>query len=160
MTEPLLSDTEFDNNLNIRVIKLASKLILYMQRQAFRPVGLSGPEARILINLARYGGTHVRALSRYAGLDASHISKVMPQMEKKGWVVRTKDKKDRRLVLFSMTDQGKAMFQTFWPDAQALSQDVRNLFDEEEFNQLRDGIDRANDRLDALLEEDVSLSGK
>ncbi|MBL4785457.1 MAG: winged helix DNA-binding protein, partial [Cohaesibacteraceae bacterium] len=97
---------------------------------------------------------------RYAGLDASHISKVMPQMEKKGWVIRTKDKKDRRLVLFSMTDQGKAVFQTFWPDAQALSQDVRNLFGEEEFIQLRDGIDRANDRLDALLEEDVSLSGK
>lgn len=160
MPNRLLPPGAFDNNLNIRVNRLASKLSVLLQRRVGRPLGISGPEARILINLARYGDTHLRQLSRHTSLDASHISKVMPRMEQKGLVSRTRDPEDKRLVLFSLTDKGRDIFASIWPHVTNIAEEVRSLFSEKEFMLIRDGIDRVSGRIDELLENTVAEDGQ
>ncbi len=160
MPNELLPSDAFDENLNIRVNRLASKLSLLMQRRAARPLGISAPEARILINLARYGDSHLRRLSRNTSLDASHISKVMPKMERKGLISRFKDAHDKRLVLFSLTEKGREAFGAIWPHANSFAEGVRGLFDDDEFNIIRDGIDRISNHIDELLESTASENGE
>lgn len=104
-----------------------------------------------MIDLMRFGDTHLRALARITSLDASHLSKVMPVMERKGLIERRSDPKDKRRVLFSLTSLGEEEFQNVWPDARGLAQDVRALFSEAEFNCIRGGIDKAGTYIDALL---------
>ncbi len=160
MPNKLLPPDAFDENLNIRVNRLASKLSLLMQRRATSPLGISAPEARILINLARYGDSHLRRLSRNTSLDASHISKVMPKMERKGLISRSKDTQDKRLVLFSLTEKGREVFGEIWPHANSFARGVRGLFDDDEFKIIRDGLDRINSHIDALLEHTASENGE
>ena len=70
-----------------------------------------------------------------------------------GWIKSQPDKKDKRLINYSLTETGKTMVMTHWPDARQFAADIADLFDDNEFQQFKEMLDRANEQCDARLEE-------
>jgi DNA-binding MarR family transcriptional regulator len=149
---PLLDEDAFDRNLNIRILRLASSLMTIFQRSTLRDAQVSAQEYRILVSIARHGGGHLRDLSRKASISAAHASRAMKGMQDKGWLERNPHPTDRRLAVFTMTDEGQRVFMTIYPAADALAQEFAGLFSDEEAVQFRDMLDRARAHAGKLLD--------
>ena len=104
MPVSLVSEFEFDDVLNVRIVRLASTLSLAFPREALKPNGITLQEWRLVFGLARYGDSHLRGLSRLAQLDTAHASRVALQLEEKGILRRSTDSNDSRKILLSLTD--------------------------------------------------------
>jgi DNA-binding MarR family transcriptional regulator len=63
------------------------------------------------------------------------------------------DPDDNRKRLFSLTKDGADIVGKVWPEIRSYTKDMRALYTDEEFAQLKSLLQRALDRADALLEE-------
>lgn len=52
---------------------------------------------------------NVKELGAYLYLDSGTLTPVLKKMEQKGWVVRTRDKDDERVLLVTLTESGEAL---------------------------------------------------
>ena len=77
----------------------------------------------------------------------------MKGMQAKGWLMRSPHPSDKRLAIFAMTDKGRSIFQSIFPDADALAREFSGLFSEEDAIQFRDMLDRAREHAAHLLDE-------
>ena len=56
-----------------------------------------------------YDGMEMSSFSLKLGVDNSTASRLVNGLEKKGWVVRARDKSDTRVVIVSLTNKGKSV---------------------------------------------------
>lgn len=154
----LISDEEMDQILNIRVLRLASKLSLIFQRETLRPVGVKIQQWRILVSLAHFGKCHLRKLARLSSQDPAHTSRVVKAMISAGWVAGRPDDGDQRRIQFNLTKAGENLVKMIWPEAKKLAEDIAELFDENEFEQFKGLLDKANLFCDARLNSEADSS--
>jgi DNA-binding MarR family transcriptional regulator len=73
--------------------------------------GLTVNEAMVLCLLCS-GDTHTAGeVCKHVGLSNSRVSKIINDMERKGWLVRRIGKEDKRLMFFVLTEAGKQKYQ-------------------------------------------------
>lgn len=147
----LITPDEIDQILNIRIIRLASKLSLIFQRETLRPRGIQVQQWRLLVSLSLNGELHLRSLARDASQDPAHTSRVVKSMIGKGWINSRPDEEDQRRIQYKLTDNGAAIVQDVWPHAKALANDMAGLFGESEFEQFKGMLDKASVSCDARL---------
>jgi len=147
----LISSEEMDQILNIRVLRLASKLSLIFQRETLRPAGVKVQQWRIMVSLAHFGESHLRKLARHSSQDPAHTSRVTKSMIEMGWISGRFDDDDQRRIQFALTDSGKELVQKIWPEAKKFAAEMSELFDKNEFIQFKEMLDRANASCDARL---------
>ena len=147
----LISQNEIDQILNMRVIRLASKLSLIFQRETLRPAGINVQQWRVMVSLAQFGEVHLRSLARKSSQDPAHTSRVLKSMIANGWVASMPDNNDKRRVRYQLTATGKKLVARHWPDAKQFAQDIAELFDDEEFEQFKVMLDRASAACDVRL---------
>ena len=151
----LISKSEMDEVLNIRIIRLASKMSLIFQRETLRPAGIKIQQWRVLVSLAQFGELHLRAVSRYSSQDPAHTSRVIKTMIKQGWVAGRGDGEDRRRIQFTLTQQGEALVREYWPEAKAFADEISALFSEDEFKEFRRMLDRLNSACEFRLQSNI-----
>ncbi len=151
----LITKDEIDQILNIRILRLASKLSLIFQRESLRPAGVSVQQWRVLVSLAQYGELHLRLLARHSAQDPAHTSRVVKTMISKGWVESRDDMQDKRRIQYDLTRDGIKIVEKIWPDAKLLAADISNIFSDTEFVQLKNLLDRANASCEARLKDDA-----
>jgi len=142
---------DIDQILNIRILRLASKLSLIFQRETLRPAEIKVQQWRVLVSLAQFGEVHLRALARHSSQDAAHTSRVVKSMIDQGWVKSRADDTDQRMVKYALTEAGTQLIETYWPDAKQFGADISSLFSASEFEQFREMLDRANASCDERL---------
>ncbi len=152
----LIPQEDIDQILNIRILRLASKLSLIFQRETLRPAGVKAQQWRILVSLAQFGELHLRSLARHSSQDPAHTSRVVKSMISEGWIASRPDQDDQRRIQYSLTDAGTKIIKAYWPRAQQFAADIAELFDDDEFIKIRDMLDRAN----ALCDERIKKPGK
>ena len=124
---------ELDLFFNIPAVRLAARLALVTQREVLQPFDLKVMEWRTLVHLYRFDHLHLREIARQVSTDASHASRVLAGMEKRGIVTRSADETDARRIVFSLTDSGAALFEQVWPLARNISDQFRNQFTPEDY---------------------------
>ncbi len=70
-----------------------------------QPVPIS--EAHALMELARADGLAQHALGARLGLEKSTVSRLVHQLEERGWVERRRSADDGRVALLTLTDAGR-----------------------------------------------------
>ena len=141
-----------DALFNVPIIRLGTRLALVTERQVLSPHGLKIMEWRVLYSLARAGDHHLRALARTVYTDASHTSRVVAGMEKKGWVERYPDPVDKRRTQFSLTRSGRCLYALIWPETQKVSEQFKGLFSAEQLEVLDIVLKRATEEANAILD--------
>ncbi len=88
------------------------------------PCGMPVPvsEAHALSELAESGATTPSRLAAALRLEKSTVSRLTAQLEKRGWIVRTRSERDARSTVLELTEEG-------WKMAGVLAERRANRFD-------------------------------
>lgn len=147
----IIPRSDMDKNLPIRILRLATKLSVVFQRETLRPAGIQVQQWRILVSLAQFGELHLRLLARHATQDPAHTSRVVKSMIDLDWVASRADPMDHRRIQYKLTEKGAALIEQNWPHAKGFAADVAELFDDDEFVQFREMLDKVNGAFDKRL---------
>lgn len=87
----------------------ACQLMQQTLGRALSHLDIKTPHLDILINLYRYPGISQQELARKLLVGRSNMSMLLPQLEKRGLILRSPDLKDRRVLRLSLTDAGRSV---------------------------------------------------
>ena len=85
----------------------ASQLIHQKLGRALVQLDIKVPHLDILANLFRFEGISQQDLAHKLLVGRSNISMLLPQIEKRGLIVRRKDEADKRVLRLYLTEKGR-----------------------------------------------------
>jgi len=84
-------------------------------REDLAKLGLTTPKMRALAVLSVIDNLAISRLAVYAITEQSTLSRALDALEADGLVRRTADPEDSRATRISITESGRAAFETLWP---------------------------------------------
>lgn len=84
-------------------------------RDEMAALGLTTPKMRALAVLSVIEGPLIRELAVYAVVEQSTLSRTLDALAAEGLIRRETDADDSRATRVSITDAGRAAFETLWP---------------------------------------------
>ncbi len=90
------------------------------------------PRIRVLAALAARGTLTINELSVLAVAKQSSTSRLVDQLVEIGWLARVVSEKDSRIRQVSLTQDGRAVFETVWPVMLAAQEDMLGSLDANE----------------------------
>jgi len=113
-----------------------------------RDVGISPPKYFVLHVLAREAGISQGEIGRLYGVDPSRITRLARQLEDEGWIERTRDPQDNRVVRMSLTSEGRRAFEMASERGEVFKDRVRSALSEEEHMELRRLLDKLTEAME------------
>jgi DNA-binding MarR family transcriptional regulator len=95
-------------------------------------LGVTLPEARVIASVGSFGPFSIMELARHANLDKSQASRAAEALIKQGLVKREASADDGRVVLVSLTPEGRALYRKVMPIARKWNGDLFDCLDEQE----------------------------
>ncbi|WP_345814027.1 MarR family transcriptional regulator [Paraburkholderia sp. PREW-6R] len=105
-------------------------------------LGVTLPEARVIASVGSFGPFSIMELARHANLDKSQASRAAEALIRQGLVKREASADDGRLVLVSLTPQGRALYRKVMPIARKWNGDLFECLDEQEKIALGQALDK------------------
>ena len=101
--------------LPLKLLLVAKLIDLQVERLLKEKSGISVAEWRVVAQLGVLHNGSVREMARQACVDPAEVSRSVASLEKRGFVERHANVRDRRSPRFSLTAAGKAHFASFRP---------------------------------------------
>ncbi|NOZ46750.1 MAG: MarR family transcriptional regulator [Chlorobi bacterium] len=86
-------------------LKSTSLALMRMYNLIASQNGITQSLGYVLVNIGK-NGTPATKIAPLMGMGITSLSRLLNKMEKEGYVYRTRDKKDKRVVIISLTDKG------------------------------------------------------
>ncbi len=86
--------------------------------------GLTRPEWRTLSGLGQYGTMTARELGQQSAMHKTKVSRAVAELERRRWLIRTPDEKDRRIEHLALTKAGLAAYCDMVPLAKAFEREL------------------------------------
>lgn len=155
MTAPAnLPPFDLANFTPYRLAVAAEKTSEALARQYRDRFGISIPEWRVLVHLGQpldgVATVSVRDIEERVAMEKSKVSRAAKRLESSGYIVKTVDAGDRRLVRLALTDKGRQLMADLLPLAIAYQQQIETLLGEA-FAGLETGLDAILDTQQAPL---------
>jgi len=106
-------------------------------------LGITLPEARLIGAVGAFGPFSVMELARHANLDKSQASRAADALMRRGLMRRDASEDDGRVVLVSLTPEGRALYRKVMPVARKLNTECFGSLTESE----RETLNRILDKL-------------
>jgi DNA-binding MarR family transcriptional regulator len=100
------------------------------------------PEARVIASVGSFGPFSIMDLARHANLDKSQASRAAEALIKQGLVQREASDDDGRVVLISLTAEGRALYKKVMPIARKWNVDLFDCLGDKEKVALSDALDK------------------
>ena len=100
------------------------------------------PEARVIASVGSFGPFSIMDLARHANLDKSQASRAAEALIRQGLVQRQASEEDGRVVLVSLTAEGRALYKKVMPIARKWNVDLFDCLDEKEKVMLGEALDK------------------
>ncbi len=136
-----LPDFDLDRYLPYRLTVVASQLSARLSKQYRTQFGISIAEWRILLNLGYSGSGSVRDIEKRVSLEKSKVSRGVSRLEAKGYLTKSVDNKDRRLLKLTLTKSGVALLGELVPIAKAYQKQLDAILGEKA-QSLQSALDR------------------
>ncbi|UWQ97340.1 winged helix DNA-binding protein [Rhodobacteraceae bacterium M385] len=114
--------------------------------------GLSIVEWRTLWDLAEVGPMTIRDLAEVQRADHSLLSRALPEMRRKGYVTMTRDSRDGRQTIVTLTAEGRAAYDRAAPIMASRRAALREEFTEAEIQTFVDFLGRFEEFLRRPIE--------
>ena len=97
-------------------------------RASLRRHGVTEQQWRVLRALTAIDRIEVSDLARATYLLAPSLSRILPDMEKRGLIVRRSDASDRRKGLVALSSRGRALIETVSPESEEVYARITRRF--------------------------------
>lgn len=122
-----------------------SRLLSTIYEERF---GLTMPEWRVLVHVARCEKVSVRDIHNCVNLEKPRVSRAVAKMVEAGLLAKTASSKDQRLVEIELTEAGQRVLDDIIPEALAFEARLLEEFSESEARHFADLMERLHDELD------------
>lgn len=106
------------------VIRRLVRAFQMFERDQVRVLGFTFSQCYALLEVAREEGLSMNDLSGRMNLDGSTMTRVVDILVRDGWLDRTRQEDDRRVVRVSLTEEGRAMASRLEENIEAYYRDV------------------------------------
>ena len=86
-----------------------ARRVVSLYEPHLKPLGITYTQYIVFLVLWEHGSITVGELSRRLYLDSGTLTPLLKKLEKAGYVERTRGKEDERVVIVSLTEQGRAL---------------------------------------------------
>ena len=100
------------------------------------------PEARVIASVGSFGPFSIMNLAKHANLDKSQASRAAEALIQRGLIERETSAEDGRVVLISLTGDGRALYRKVMPIARKWNADLFECLDEKEREAFGQALDR------------------
>ncbi len=101
--------------LPLRILLVAKLIDLHVARLLAEKSGMAVAQWRVVAQLGVLHNGSVREMARQACVDRAEVSRSVAALEKRGFVERHVNTRDRRSPRFSLTPAGRAHYSSFRP---------------------------------------------
>ena len=107
--------------LAVRLVRLASGAVTDFFEPHFRAAGIAEAQFHVLCLLCadKDGAGSPSELAEMVGTSRANITRLLDQMERKGWLIRDASPMDARRQIVTITDAGRAMVDATIPPISA-----------------------------------------
>lgn len=106
-----------------------------------RECGLTMQQLRILIELDRHSCKKAGDLGDTVGIQRGNIASICKKMEQNGWIERKRKKEDERVVLISLTEEGRKVKREVEKKMEEAINTAFSREPEETFEDIRKGME-------------------
>jgi DNA-binding MarR family transcriptional regulator len=90
-------------------LSIASRNVVALYRPLLEPMGLTHPQYLVMLALWGRAPLSVKELSRLLALEPATLSPLLKRLEAIGYVTRSRDAADERLLAVTLTEAGAAL---------------------------------------------------
>ncbi|RWC11504.1 MAG: MarR family transcriptional regulator [Mesorhizobium sp.] len=131
---------ELESFLPYRLYRLADTVSREFSRIYKERHGLTRPEWRTLSGLGQRGMMTATELGEQSAMHKTKVSRAVVELERRRWLTRTPDEKDRRVEHLALTKAGLAAYREMVPQAKAFERELLARFSAEERAAIVTGI--------------------
>lgn len=121
---PTMEILELESFLPYRLYRLADAVSREFSRVYKDRHGLTRPEWRTLAGLGQHGTMTATALGEQSAMHKTKVSRAVTELERRRWLSRTPDVKDRRVEHLALTKVGIAAYREMVPLAEAFEREL------------------------------------
>ncbi|MER9964259.1 MarR family transcriptional regulator [Mesorhizobium sp. M0045] len=115
---------ELESFLPYRLYRLADAVSREFSRVYKDRHGLTRPEWRTLAGLGQHGTMTAMALGEQSAMHKTKVSRAVAELERRRWLSRTPDVKDRRVEHLALTKAGVAAYREMVPLAKEFEREL------------------------------------
>lgn len=104
-----------------RAAAVASKHFSTIYRNEFN---LTVPEWRVLATLGQLGTSSAKEIGQHSAMHKTKVSRAVTALQRRHWVAREQDERDRRIEHLSLTTAGQAAYRRLAPKMLAFENDL------------------------------------
>lgn len=119
--------------------ELFPKIMQYMGPQIYGESGVTAQQFRVLQLIGRESVT-VGDLSTRSNAKAPAMTRLLRRLEAKGWVSKSQDPGDRRVIWLELTDEGRAVMEELARNREKVIEEMFARLSPEEQRQIIEGI--------------------
>lgn len=113
--------------------------------------GINTTEFGVLEYLYAKGKQPIKFIGQKLLMANSSMTYVIDKLHQKEYVKRISDSKDRRLIYIDLTTQGRAFFESIFPNHKNTLKDIYAILSDQELNQMLDLLKKVGYHCDHLL---------
>lgn len=118
---------KLDDFLPYQLAVLSSRVSAEFSKHYRDAYGISVSEWRVVAHLSQTDSVSVREIHKRVDMDKPKVSRAASRLEAAGYVTKTINPNDRRLVELSLTDKGRAMIDALAPIAESYEVQLTQL---------------------------------
>ena len=119
-----MSGFDLNGFLPYQLAVLASRVSRNFSTLYKQKFGISVAEGRVVAHLSQEGSVSVREIHKRADMDKSKVSRAASRLEKRGFVTKSANPDDGRLVSLALTESGQQMIAEMTPIAREFEASV------------------------------------
>ncbi|MET3582291.1 DNA-binding MarR family transcriptional regulator [Mesorhizobium robiniae] len=131
---------ELESFLPYRLYRLADAVSREFSRVYKDRHGLTRPEWRTLAGLGQHGTMTATELGEQSAMHKTKVSRAVAELERRRWLTRTPDEKDRRIEHLTLTAAGLAAYREMVPLAKAFEQELLARLSADERTAVTNGL--------------------
>lgn len=141
-------DFNLDDFLPYQISVLSARINRLLSKVYAEQHGLSMPEWRVLVHVARREKMSVRDIHKCVNLEKPAVSRAVAKLEETGLLVKTTSKQDHRLVDIELSEAGVEVLNDITPKALLFEDGLLSGFSDADRRQFDALLERLHDKLD------------
>ncbi len=135
---------------------LTGRKIVYVLSVYLRPFGITPEQWTVLRYLGEKDGISQKQLSKKSEKDQGTLARILDNMDRKSWIDRKTDEKDRRSSLVYLKPDGRALIDLLEPEIEHVYQQVFNGVTDDQLESFLQCLKLMGDNIDGLIRQKIN----